>query len=227
MAREFGWKALGARARRGTVGLAVALAFVACQRPRAVESGAQQRAPRSARRRAVEVLPARGDERLSYVATIDEQLSRIQVEICPSGFRIERLLAPSPGAQELLGGGHIITPEGDYPCPGDELSLPHSKPGECLHYTVDLPEKTLDPTALRRVDRDLLASPDLWLWIPAPRPLGVPMRVHFNLPKGVLAALPWPVQGQDFVLSETAFSWKAGWRIRPRRARGRARAARR
>ena len=156
------------------------------------------------------MLPAKGDERLSYSVRIDEPLSRIDVEICPSGFRIERLVAPSPGAQELLGGGQVSSPEGDYSCPGDEVSLPASKPGECVRYSVHLPDKTPDPTGLRRVGRDLLASPDLWLWIPAPRPLGVPMRVHFSLPNGVVAALPWVMAGPDFALSETAFSWKAG-----------------
>ena len=75
---------------------------------------------------------------------------------------------------------------------------------------MQLPEKTPDPTGLRRVDRDLLASPDLWLWVPMPRPLHVPMRVHFTLPSGVTAALPWVRDGEDFALSETAFSWKAG-----------------
>ena len=77
------------------------------------------------------VLPATGHERLSYAVRIDPQLSQISVEICPSGFRIERLEAPSPGAQELLRGGHIITPEGDYACASDGVELPRLQAGAC------------------------------------------------------------------------------------------------
>jgi hypothetical protein len=162
------------------------------------------------RRRSSVPLPSTGREALSYAVRIDEPLRQISVEVCPRGFRIERLEAPSPGAQELLGGGHIITPEGDFPCPTDGVDLPQLKADECARYTVNLPDKTPDPTALRRVDPDLLASPDLWLWVAMPRPLHVPIRVRFTLPSGVLAALPWPLEGDAFTLSETAFSWKAG-----------------
>src|SRR5207237_7054360 len=93
---------------------------------------------------------------------------------------------------------------------GEGVDLPHSKPDECLHYRLELPDKTLDPTGMRRVGRDVLASPDLWLWVPMPRPRGVPMRVLFTLPNGVQPALPWPKAGADFRLPESAFSWKAG-----------------
>jgi len=132
------------------------------------------------------------------------------VELCPHGFRIERLESPSTGAQELLRGDHIITPEGDYPCPLDGVDLPHSQANECVRYDLDLPERSRDPTALRRVQGDLLASPDLWLWVPTPRPAGLAVHVRFELPDGVRAALPWPHAEHDFALPETAFTWKAG-----------------
>jgi hypothetical protein len=191
--------------------LLVAPQFVAgCARTRPLAPAAPARESAATRRRSSKPLPTTGTETLSYAVRIDEPLRQISVEVCPHGFRIERLEAPSPGAQELLGGGHIITPEGEFSCPTDGLDLPLLRADECVHYDLNLPEKTQDPTALRRVDRDLLASPDLWLWVAMPRPLHVPIRVHFTLPSGVIAALPWPAVGADFALSETAFSWKAG-----------------
>lgn len=145
-----------------------------------------------------------GTERLTFNARVDPDLRRIQVELCPSGFRIERLNAPSPGAQSLLEESAIITPQGNYTCPGEGVDLPQSKADECLHYAVNLPERSADPTSLRRSGADALVSPDLWLWVPSPRPMGVSMEVHFTLPDGVLALLPWQT-----TLPETAFAWKS------------------
>jgi hypothetical protein len=151
-----------------------------------------------------------GQESLSYAVQLDAALTRIDVQACPSGFAIERLNAPSPGAQSLLSGGKIITSEGDYPCPDEGVDLAPLKPGECLRYSVLLPEKSADPSAFRRSGADVLASPDLWLWVPTPRPVGVRMRAHFTLPEGVVAALPWAGSGVDFEIPETAFAWKSG-----------------
>ena len=174
-----------------------------------------------------------GRERLTYTVQIDAALSRIDVQMCPSGFRIERLNAPSPGAQALLDGGAIVTQAGAVPCPDEGVDLPLTEADECLRYTVNLPEKSSDPTSLRRVGADRLASPDLWLWVPTPRPEGLAMRAHFELPVGVVAAMPWDVEGastmclpiggrptmmrvpgtgegNDFRVPETAFAWKSG-----------------
>ena len=145
-----------------------------------------------------------GDERLVFNARIDPDLKRIEVELCPSGFRIERLNAPSPGAERLLEGGAIITPQGNYSCPGEGVDLPRSQPDECLRYAVNLPEKSPDPTSLRRAGADALVSPDLWLWVPSPRPEGVAMQLHFTLPDGLIALLPWQA-----ALPESAFAWKS------------------
>lgn len=145
-----------------------------------------------------------GEERLVFSARVDPDLKRIEVEVCPSGFRIERLNAPSSGAEQLLEGGSIITPQGEYPCPAEGVDLPLSQPGDCLRYAVNLPEKSADPTSLRRVGSDALLSPDLWLWIPSPRPVGVRMQLRLSLPDGLVPLLPF----QD-ALPESVFAWKA------------------
>ena len=145
-----------------------------------------------------------GKERLDFNARVDRDLKRIEVEVCPSGFRIERLNAPSPESERLLEGGGVMTPQGVFPYLGEGVDLPRSQPDQCLHYAVNLPEKMDDPSGFRRVGADLLLTPDLWLWVPSPRPEGVAMRLHFTLPAGLIALLPW----QDG-LPETAFAWKS------------------
>lgn len=145
-----------------------------------------------------------GDERLVFKASVDPSLKRIEVEVCPSGFRIERLNAPSPGAERWLARGAIITPQGEVACPGEGVDLPLNRPDDCLRYAVDLPEKSTDPTSLRRVGSDALLSPDLWLWIPSPRPAGVRMQLQLTLPDGLVALHPF----QD-TLPESVFAWKA------------------
>jgi hypothetical protein len=154
-----------------------------------------------------------GEESLRYSVRLDPALTRLDVEACPSGFAIQRLNAPSPGAQVLLAGGKIVTPEGDYPCPDEGVDLPLLKPGECLRYALTLATEAADRTAFRRVDADVLLSPDVWLWIPTPRPIGVHVRAHFELPDGLSAAVPWPGSGADFEIPETAFAWKSGGAI--------------
>ncbi|HEX3774577.1 MAG TPA: hypothetical protein VHV51_08945 [Polyangiaceae bacterium] len=190
-------------------GLALCALGCAARAP-AAEPPRERPGMAAARRRSVIKLPATGAESLRYEVRLDASLSTIDVEVCPRGFRIARLESPSPGAQELLGGDPIITPEAEFRCSEDGVDLPSIRADECLSYRVHLPDRARDPSALRRVDRDLLASPDLWLWVPTPRPATLAMRVHFTLPNGVVAALPWPKSGEDFALPETAFTWKAG-----------------
>lgn len=139
-----------------------------------------------------------------FKARVGADLRRIEVEVCPSGFRIERLNAPSPGAERWLSGGAVTTPQGEYPCRAEGVALPALAAEECLSYAVDLPEKTTDPTSLRRVGADALLSPDLWLWIPSPRPIGVRMQLQLSLPEGLVALHPF-----QNTLPESVFAWKA------------------
>jgi hypothetical protein len=168
------------------------------------------------RRVGVHVPSVTGAERLRYEVRLDARLEHIDVQVCPTGFRIARLNAPSPGAERLLEGQKIITQKGDVPvaAASEGVDLPSTASDECVSYALDLPAEGADPTSLRRVGQDRLASPDLWLWVPTPRPEGVQIRVHLQLPQGVTAALPWDrietrEDGPEFSVPETAFSWKA------------------
>ena len=151
-----------------------------------------------------------GQESLTYTVQVDAGLTHLDVQLCPSGFRIERLNAPSPGARAFLDGAKVITPQGDYAVSGEGVDLESTESDACVRYAVNLPNQAEDPSGARRVGEDVLASPDLWLWVPTPRPEGVRLRAHFDLPEGVLAMLPWQQEPTgDFVLPETAFAWKS------------------
>jgi hypothetical protein len=162
-----------------------------------------------------------GQESLNFSLTLDAALTRLQVEVCPTGFAIEGLNAPSPNAQDLLEGAKVVTPEGDIAARTESVELPQLKREECLHYAVVFPQTWPDATAFRRAGPDLLASPDLWLWVPTPRPVGVRMHARFTLPAGVSVVLPWPREGRragtgtgtgtgtEFLIPETAFAWKS------------------
>ena len=168
------------------------------------------RTPHRLQRVGTHVASKTGRERVTYTVKVDSALTRLDVTLCPDGFRIERLNAPSPGAQELLEGGQLVTPEGNTPCPEEGVDLPATQEDECVTYAVQLPKNSDDPTSLARVGDDLLASPDLWLWVPTPRPVGAALRVHFELPPGMVAAMPWQRESAtDFSLPESAFAWKS------------------
>ena len=203
----------------------VLLCDCAGPRPSAERAAAPAPAPlasaraRLARRVGVHEPSVTRSERLQYDVRVDAALERIEVRLCPSGFRIQRLNAPSPGAAGLLEGGKLVTPQGDAPCGGDSegVDLPSTESDDCVSYVVALPEQSPDATSLRRVGRDRLASPDLWLWVPTPRPEGVSIRARLQLPAGVSAALPWPrlpISAEpgseaEFSVPETAFAWRA------------------
>ena len=184
------------------------------------DSGVAARVPLSTRpehvaaRLGTHIQSSSGREHIVFKARVDPELKRIEVEVCPSGFRIERLNAPSPGAERLLEGAGVITPQGSYSCSGEGVDLPLSRPDECLRYAVELPENSADPTNLRRVGADALLSPDLWLWIPSPRPVGVRMDLEFTLPDGLVALLPFRQR-----LPESVFTWKSAGAFSHRPAR--------
>lgn len=134
----------------------------------------------------------RPDERLEYTVTVGKSLRRLQVELCPRGFGIERLNEPSPDAHRLLDRGVLVTPRGERACASDGVEL-QMRDGECVRYAVTLPKQSG------------LASPDDWLWVPSPRPEGVKLSVRFELPDGVSAAMPW-AEGAP---PESLFAWKS------------------
>ena len=198
---------------RAVFGLGLGVLLCGCNRPSAGAGHAPATGPSAThvpQRVGTHIASQTGQERVQYAVKADATLTRLDVSVCPIGFRIERLNAPSPGAQQLLAGGHIVTPEGDVSCPDEGADLPTTRADECVTYAVEFPTRKGDPTSLRRVGDDLLASPDWWLWVPTPRPLGAALRVHFELPAGVFAALPWPSEnGLDFAVPESAFAWKS------------------
>jgi hypothetical protein len=87
--------------------------------------------------------------------------------------------------------------------------------GGCVSYSIDLDRALEDDdiwSGAQRVGHDALLSPDLWLWPPQPRDVGMTIRARFELPDSMTVALPWPMDDDTYpyVIPESAFVWKSG-----------------
>jgi hypothetical protein len=70
---------------------------------------------------------------------------------------------------------------------------------------VDLRETGSFDAAVRRVGRDVLASPNVWLWRPERRSTDAVATLALKLPPKHNALLPWPVRDGRYVLDAEAF----------------------
>jgi hypothetical protein len=76
----------------------------------------------------------------------------------------------------------------------------------CLSYEVGLSEGGSLDAAVRRVGRDLLASPNVWLWRPERRARDARATLRLHLPPQVRALVPWPARSDGVrILDAEAF----------------------
>ena len=79
----------------------------------------------------------------------------------------------------------------------------------CMDYGVSLEEGGSLRAAVRRVGRDLLASPSAWLWRPERRAPGAHATLALQLPPGTRALLPWPERHGLRLLDARAFRFES------------------
>lgn len=155
---------------------------------------------------AAEVAPA-----WSYVVRVDEGLTILTADVCFAGFAPERIIPSLAVGAPLLRSASI----GATACRRDDGAILVEQPldGACLTYEVDLDRAASSGDGRRggagRVGDDLIMSPDLWLWLPEPRPAGVLPEVRFELPVGVQVAVPWPKVGDRYQVPASHFEWSA------------------
>ena len=145
-----------------------------------------------------------------YVVRLRDDSNQLSAQVCFDGFTPERLIPSIEGAQNLLRDAYI----GQQRCAREDSAIIVDQPlvERCLRYTIDL-----DAAGTRgardgalRVGADWILSPDVWMWIPEPRPEGVLPEVQFDLPAGVDVAVPWrPTGRQRFAVPESHFVWKS------------------
>ncbi len=151
-----------------------------------------------------------------YTATLDPDVTRIDVRLCFEGPPGDRLVIRDPRAADYI--ERVHHGERRIPRTGRTFSLERVSAGDCIEYAVDL-------TAMARAEgfsrharvegESMLLRQSMWLWYPRGLPEDVGVTMTLELPEGVEASVPWtPMPGEDrnartcrFELDSTAFWW--------------------
>jgi len=142
-----------------------------------------------------------------YRVRLDRALTRMETELCFVGPTPRELRAgKSEGSERLqyarwLGPGPVRRLRVER----GRIQLDSAEQSGCVGYAVKLDEGGSLDAAVRRVGRDLLASPNVWLWRPERRAEAAHATLALELPEGVSALLPWPEQAGVHVLDAAAF----------------------
>ncbi|MET0343039.1 MAG: hypothetical protein ABW252_18675 [Polyangiales bacterium] len=146
-----------------------------------------------------------------YEVTLDASLARMDVTVCFDGPAPAELRAGRDEAAIRLLHARWVRPG-----PARKLrvvrgriALEGAAADGCVAYAVRLTEGGSLRAAVRRVGRDLLASPSVWLWRPEHRAKGARATMTLRLPEGVSALLPWPDDRGVRVLEADAFRFES------------------
>ena len=142
-----------------------------------------------------------------YRVSIDAALTRVDAEVCFEGTVPGELRAGKDEAASRLLYARWQRPGAVRRLPVREgrIQLDSSARDGCVAYGVSLAENASFEAAVRRVGRDLLASPNVWLWRPERRAPDVRATLDLSLPPNVRALLPWPRVGSHYALDAQAF----------------------
>jgi hypothetical protein len=159
---------------------------------------------------ATPVVPTRA---LHYAFKIDEKLTTLEAELCFDGAPPASLVCGVGWGVDYLKGAFT-----------DATAVPRALPtspqgvelaglggGQCVRYIVDLSAASggfggLD--AMRR-GAALVSNIAVWLWRP-PNWADIPAAdATFSLPDGMRVSVPWPREGDRYVLDRTAFAFFA------------------
>ena len=151
-----------------------------------------------------------------FTASIDPELTQLEIKACFDGRPPEQLVAESLDATVALIGvwndatGKEISPSGSIP-------LKSLSDNGCVTYKVNVshPVKRHDRTGgkIRRVGADVAISTGLWLWRPESPDIDEFIELAFDLPDGIAVSVPWlQVDDADrptFRLGQTPADWPA------------------
>lgn len=144
----------------------------------------------------------RGDRHQDAVATkwhyqisLDRALTRLDARVCFEGPTPRELRPGKHEGTERLDGARWLGPGTVHKLPivRGRIQL-DAQPNGCVGYGIKLREGGSLGSAVRRVGRDLLASPNVWLWRPERRASDAQATLELTLPEGITALLPWPEQ---------------------------------
>lgn len=150
-----------------------------------------------------------GPAALHYAVRVDDELSLLEVELCFRGGIAGGLIPGRSEASHRLRYARWLSPGPvrKLPAPAGRIAVPADVGEGCIGYGVSLQEGGSLSAIVRRSERDLLASPNAWLWRPLRRSPSLRAELTLGLPEGVTASLPWPLVGARYQLTAAAFAF--------------------
>jgi len=142
-----------------------------------------------------------------YDIELDEALTRVDARVCFRGVVPSELRAGKDEAAAHLSYARWLGPGAvrRLAVLRGRIQLPEGSRDGCLAYGVDLRETGSLDAAVRRVGRDVIASPNVWLWRPERRAKEAEATLAVKLPPKHSALLPWPERDGLRVLDAEAF----------------------
>lgn len=146
-----------------------------------------------------------------YEVKLDDTLARMDVGVCFTGPAPRELRPGRDEAASRLLHAHWLRPgaKRKLRVVGGRIQLEGAPSDGCMTYAVSLSAGGSLRAAVRRVGRDLLASPSAWLWRPERRAASARASLTMTLPVGMSALLPWPERGGRRVLDARAFRFES------------------
>lgn len=142
-----------------------------------------------------------------YTLTLDEALTRLDARVCFHGVVPRELRAGKDEAAAHLSYARWLGPGAvrRLKVVRGRIQLLEDTRDGCVAYGVDLRETGSLDAAVRRIGRDVLASPNVWLWRPELRSKDAHATIALELPAKLGALLPWPTRNGLTVLDAEAF----------------------
>jgi hypothetical protein len=146
-------------------------------------------------------------ERFHYEIRLSDDLARIDASVCFDGETPKELRPGKDVAASRLRYARFRSPGPVHRLEviGGRIQLDSDALDACIEYGIDLSEGGPLEASVRRVGRDRLASPNVWLYRPERRAKHVHAELTLHLPPGIQASLPWPQRGARYVLGSDAF----------------------
>jgi hypothetical protein len=148
-----------------------------------------------------------------WTLTLSPDLGTVDGRVCFEGVAAGVLSPELPRAAKHLVRATRVVGGVEEAVQGPSIPLAGLRAGDCVRYVVDVgafAREGGDPEEATFRGGALMASPDVWLWRPAPWPANAQARLRFALPAGVEASVPFPVDARGrFVVAASTFRFRS------------------
>jgi len=152
---------------------------------------------------------------LAYAVRVDEQLARLDVQLCFDGAAPPRLVYGARKAAAFLREPRVASPPSAaraLEVRDGLIALPQLAPDSCIEYAIDVRAALAYDSLLLAYpgERAVMIGAELFLWRPPKRSAELRSELRFVLPEGVRVSTPWPQPPQragGYVLDERAFAY--------------------